>query len=243
MPNITHSSTTDNGAKRVVFDADDCRRALSILPEPGAVFEIRVLHTQRGTLSGYFNDLDAAVQAAETVSGQAPGVYLTVNPVNPDLLARAVNRLQPYAKTTTADSDILRRRWLPIDLDPIRPAGISSTDDEHEAALERAREVRDWLVARDWPEPILADSGNGAHLLCRVDLPKDDDSRGLIERSLKALALQFDDERVQVDVSTANAARIWKIYGTLAGKGDNTSDRPHRLARLLEIPEKLEVLT
>ena len=58
--------------------------------------------------------------------------------------------------------------------------GISSSDDEHTAALERAMAIRDELSKRGWPEPIFADSGNGGHLLYQVDLPRDDG--GLVER-------------------------------------------------------------
>ena len=224
------------------FDADECRRALSILPEPGSVFEIRALGTKKGIISGYFDDREKAVQAVASISGKVPGVYLTLNPVNPDLLARAKNRLEPYSKQTTGDTDVLRRRWLYIDIDPKRPAGISSTDDEHSAALARAREVREWLTARGWPELILADSGNGAHLLAWVDLPNDDNARGLIERCLKSLALKFTDEAVEVDLTPFNASRIGRFYGTMACKGDSTADRPHRLARILEVPESVEVL-
>ena len=81
---------------------------------------------------------------------------------------------------------------------------------------------------------MFADSGNGAHLLYRVDLPVDD-SR-FVELSLKALAFQFDDDYVVVDVGNYNPARIWKLYGTLAAKGDSVPERPHRLAHILDAP-------
>lgn len=212
----------------------EIRRTLELLYEPGQVAEIRVLHTKRGTMSGYFDDLGKMAQAAASLSGKAPGVYATLNPPNPDLLARAANRVKEYARETTADRDILNRRWLPIDFDAVRPAGVSSTDTEHEAALDRAKSCREWLTAQGWPEPIFADSGNGAHLLYRVDLPTDDDR--VVEMCLKALAAKFDDAVVVVDVGNYNPARIWKVYGTLAAKGDSTPDRPHRLARILEVP-------
>jgi len=183
------------------------------------------------------------IKAASQWSGKAPGIYLTLNPVNPDLLARAQNRLIHYAKHTTADTDIEWRHWLPIDFDPLRPAGISSTDAEHQAALDRAVACRDWLATQGWPEPIYADSGNGAHLLYRIDLPNDTASRQLVERCLKALALQFSDAGVEVDLGTGNAAQLGKLYGTLACKGDPTEDRPHRLARILEMPETMEAVS
>jgi hypothetical protein len=90
------------------------------------------------------------------------------------------------------------------------------------------------LTGEGWPEPIHADSGNGAHLLYRVDLPADDG--GLIERCLKALAARFNSDMVHVDQSVHNPARIWKLYGTQAGKGDSTTDRPHRMAKIIDAP-------
>ena len=75
------------------------------------------------------------------------GVYVTLNPVNPALLARASNRLRTVGRNDalTSDADITKRRWLPIDLDPVRPSGISSTDQEHLLAVERAFQVRETL--------------------------------------------------------------------------------------------------
>ena len=162
---------------------------------------------------------------------EVPGIYVTLNPINTALLARSRNRAIPFCDTTTADGDVTARRWLPIDCDPVRPAGIPSTDGEHDAALARARAIREALAARGWPDPILADSGNGAHLLYRVDLPADDG--GLLARCLEALAFGWDDGAVTIDRSVHNPARIWKVYGTVARKGDGTPDRPQRLAHSL----------
>lgn len=217
---------------------DHCRQALAVLIEPGAVAELRVLKTRQKTVSGYFDNPDHLAAAAKVWDGKAPAVYVTLNPVNPALLARSANKVKGYAEHTTSDSDILRRRWLPIDLDPVRPAGVSSTDEEHVAALARAREVRDWLAGQGWPASLLADSGNGAHLLYPIDIPNDAESADLVRGSLEALAFRFSDDSVTVDEKVFNAARIWKFYGTLACKGDSTVERPHRRARLLEVPDR-----
>ena len=82
-------------------------------------------------------------------------------------LARCSNRIKSRARTTTSDKDIARRRWLLIDCDAVRPADISSTDTEHEAALlPRPRDIRRVLGRRKaCPRQLLADSGNGGHLL------------------------------------------------------------------------------
>ncbi len=89
----------------------------------------------------------------------------------------------------------------------------------------------------------MADSGNGAHVLYRIKLANDDHNKILLQRCLEALALHFSDDVVVLDLAVFNAARIWKVYGTLACKGDNLPDRPHRLARLLRVPTPLEVVT
>ena len=42
---------------------------------------------------------------------------------------------------------------------------------------------------------------------------------------------------LDVDVKNGNPARVWKLYGTLAAKGDNLPEWPHRLSHILETPE------
>jgi hypothetical protein len=90
---------------------------------------------------------------------------------------------------------------------------------------------------------VLADSGNGSHLLYQVNLPNDEASRDLLKHCLEALAQRFNTAAVLVDLTTFNAARIWKVYGTLVCKGDPLPDRPHRLAAIWERPEEQEPVT
>jgi hypothetical protein len=217
----------------------EIRWAIEVLFEPGDVVELRAFK-ERTTVSGYFDDHEELVEQAAKLDDRGFAVYVTINLVKPTLLARAHNRVKHHPKATTSDADITRRRWLPLDFDPVRPADLSSTEQEKKAALWRAREVRDYLTEQGWPESIVADSGNGAHLLYRVDLPNDQESLQLVKGVLEALAFKFSDDRVSVDTSTCNAARIWKLYGTTARKVDDTEKRPHRVSRLLEAPTEVE---
>ena len=227
--------------------AAEIHGALTILLAPGSVHELRVLETHRGTNAGYYDSdhWETMASRAADWSGQAPAVYFTLNPVNPALLSRAKNRSKFYMKETTTDKDIICRRWLPLDFDPVRPAGISSTDAEHASALAKAQECKAWLTSRGWPLPLAGDSGNGANLLYRIELPNDEPSRVLVERVLAALAQKFTDAQTEIDTAVGNAARIWKVYGTVAGKGDDTPDlgRPHRVSKLLEIPADIQPVT
>ncbi|HWY85813.1 MAG TPA: hypothetical protein VNX28_03760 [Gemmataceae bacterium] len=174
-----------------------------------------------------------AVEAAK-LSGKAMGVYFTLNDVDKSLLARRCNRVDvAESGDLTGDLHIIRLRWLLIDLDPERAKGISATDQEKAKAKDLAYKIRDFLhEEQSWPDPVFADSGNGHHLLYKIDLPTDDKS--LIERFLKAMAGRFDTAEVKIDRTVFNPSRICKLYGTLSCKGDHTIDRPHRIAMVLE---------
>jgi hypothetical protein len=70
----------------------------------------------------------------------------------------------------------------------------------------------------------------------RLDEPADEATRDLVRQALRALAARYDSAAVSVDQATYNAARIWKLPGTLARTGDPVPGRPHRLARVLQLP-------
>ncbi|PWR70211.1 hypothetical protein ACKUB1_00920 [Methanospirillum stamsii] len=220
--------------------------ALRILSSPGQVIETRII-TAEGIGSGYYDNPEKLADAAAILdtNSQIKGIYITLNEVNPALLARRANRvLMRLSKkdATTADQDITHRLWLPIDIDPRRPSGVSSSDPEHKASLLKAGKIAAYLSSVGWPEPLIADSGNGAHLLYRISLPNDTHSRDCIKKCLESLDILFSDEENTVDTANFNAARIWKLYGTTSRKGDYTSSRPHRRSELLKVPETLEIV-
>jgi hypothetical protein len=103
------------------------------------------------------------------------------------------------------------------------------------------QDVRADLKLKGWPEPILGDSGNGYHLLYRIDLPTEES--GLVRRVLHALAEAHDRHKVKIDRTVFDSPRICKLPYTLACKGGNTPDRPHRLACVVKMPAELQVVT
>jgi putative DNA primase/helicase len=220
---------------------------LRFFVENGQVVELRALNVPlpsgaRITWSGFFasDALEKMAAQALALTPDAEGVYFTLNPLDTSLLARRYNKVEP-AKDTASDADVLGRHWLLIDADPVRKSGISATNEEKRRAWETARAVYDWLKERGWPEPVLADSGNGYHLLYRIDLPTEDG--GLVKRVLEALAARFDTERVKIDTKVFNPSRIVKLYGTVARKGDSLRERPHRRTGVLAAPGEVQVLS
>lgn len=231
-----------------ILEAEVAGSALEELIQANRVIELRVLGAKTAssgwgvrpqTYSGFFDDKDAAVNALTRFSAWK-GAYATLNPVLPDLLARANNRFG--AEDSTKDHEVTRRTQLLIDIDPVRPKGISSTDAGHEAAIRRAGEIAEWQsVELSWPKPTLVDSGNGAHLRYSIDLPREDG--GLVQRVLMSVAALYSDEKLEIDTCVFNASRIARLPGTKACKGDSTAERPHRMAKVISQPDSIEVVS
>jgi nucleotide-binding universal stress UspA family protein len=245
----------DNPATAQNHELDQVVAWLGLLIAPDQVTELRALNVPQGwgrpqTMVGYFDaqhlrDMaEAALELDQWVGedgNSAKGIYFTLNPVDPSLIARRSNRVDVAGGiTATKDEHIARRRWLLIDADAQRPSGRSASDTEKQASLDMVKGLRLWLRELGWPEALLADSGNGYHLLYRIDLPADDG--GLVERVLTTLAARFNNVQVHVDETVFNPARICKFYGTMARKGDDHPNWPHRRSAILEVPDTLMVV-
>ena len=177
---------------------------LQFLHDPGAVFELCILGPkspngpwegkafgQKPVVAGWFKDPEKAARQALAIKN-AEGIYTTLNPCQEGMLGRAHERLKANA-ARTADKDIVRLTNLLLDLDPIRPQGVSSSDPEHDAALNLAALIREDLAGRGWPEPLSGDSGNGAHLVYPLDLENTPANVDLIKAVLAGLAERYAD--------------------------------------------------
>jgi hypothetical protein len=222
----------------------DIRRFYQLITSPGEVREIRGLKTTAGVATAVCDNADAFVQSAATLSGKAAGVYATGNPIPRSLMARAPNQIKYHATVTTTDADPERRTLIYHDCDAGQPPGQSSTDAERDAALAMRDREYDYLVSMGAPPDsfIKVMTGNGGGLYQRIDLPNDTEAKDLLKRYLEALDVLFGEGEhgPHIDVGVFNAARIVKIPGTMACKGQNTPERPHRLATIDSAPAKLE---
>jgi hypothetical protein len=222
-------------------------KALRVFISPGQAVELRALHVAgKRAVCQIFGELhDLAVKAAELDAAGAKGVYFTPNPLRPDLIR---------GHSSARDEDVVRRRWLLIDCDPVRPADLSSTAAERDAAWSVMDMVAATLRAWGLTGFVLGDSGNGYHLCYPIDLPNDEPSKQLLKAFLKALSEQCSDmltpedrqavkegrplviAKALIDAGVYNAARIWKVYGTRPKKGEHTFERPQRWAQLMDGP-------
>jgi P4 family phage/plasmid primase-like protien len=251
------SKTSANKAPHLVpinkvnSNLGEIERTLQLLhpPDRDADFEIRALEVQgRGTVTGVYHtsEIVKAAKDAAWLSNKAKGVYVILNPVSRKCYERAPGRLvtaKMYG--TTANHEIEKRTALLLDIDVERkPKNISTTNEEHKAAIARCGEIVEALQETyGLPEPTLGDSANGGHALWHTDLPNNDESKELVEGFLAALDRGFSTDKLKVDTSVSKAAQLTKLFGTMACKGPNTADRPHRRAKILKVPKVKRLVT
>lgn len=224
------------------YDEKTIRQAIRILKPNHELFEIRIISkgARKRIISGYFTDVETLIKQFDTIDPRGTNIYITINKVNEDCYAREQHDCFRQTDANTHDHEIDRYEWLFIDLDPERVTEVSSSDEEIEEARLLSDKVFNYLQSLGFKEPIRALSGNGYHLLYKIDLANNDESKTLLERCLSNLAAMFNNGKVKIDVVNFNPSRVCKLYGTLAQKGSNTKKRPHRMSEILSVPSKIE---
>lgn len=207
--------------------------------------EIRLLG--KITFSGYFKSIDTLLSQLRPLLAHenynyygALQAYFTLNELNDSLYSREQRDIFiKKPKSTSTDSDVIRRRMVMLDFDACRVASVSASDEEYEKAHIKAVEVYKYLIEQGFKEPIVSTSGNGYHCYLPCDMPNDEEHTELIKRFLKSLGSMFSDNSVELDEVVYNAARVDKVAGTWAKKGSDSEERRWRLARILKVPKDL----
>ena len=222
---------------------DDMKRIaayLKLFVSDDAITELRAFGPTGQILSGTFsgNNLEGMARAAAEMRGFR-GVYFVPNPINNNNRP-PTNEIKPAGKTT-ADIDIAERRWILIDVDPVRPSDTSATDDERREAWRVLCNVQSAMESAGFRGPIVACSGNGWHLSYPIARANDEIATNEIKALLAGLDQRCSSAGARVDTKTYNASRIWKLYGTTARKGVETAERPHRVAFVTAAPERAAI--
>lgn len=225
------------------YDEAEIRKAISLMKYDGELFEIRILKNDGKIFSGYFNDVDKFIEALKKQRLQGANVYITLNEPNNACFSREQKNCFMEVKKsipTTSDSDVFAYDWLMIDLDPKRPTKTSSSDLEVESAKALGNKIYQYMKNLGFNKPLMAFSGNGVHLLYRVNLEITQENKTLMENSLKALDYLFSSDGIEVDIKNFNPGRICKLYGTLAQKGANDKERPHRMSYIVSKEQEIK---
>lgn len=227
------------------MDEREISKTLDVFKTDNGLVEVRIFSTvnKNDIYSGIFDDKKALIENIKRFDREPYNIYFVFNE-----LKDALNGLPQYNKmirgaSAVKDKDIKYRRWLLVDFDPIREGDvkdIASTDEEMGYSHDVAVEARKFLRSLGFTSPVVCKSGNGYHLLFRLEnIPCDTETNETCKNVLKYIARRFSDERVDCDVKVFNPARITKFYGTVSHKGGNTPQRPHRKSEIVVIPPEI----
>lgn len=217
-------------------------RTMRLFVEPGQLGECRIIQTSGSTSGFYFrlDQIDEAAQLAATFDRTAKGIYLVMNEIDPATLDGR-GCLSILDRGLIKDANITRRRWLLIDFDPSSPArgaGDSATGEEKSAAFALREVAFEKLRGLGFGEAVCCDSGNGGHLLFRVDLPNDEAAHTLIRTFLAVLAKRLSTDQVSVDTAVHNAAESpSSTVRSLARAETDRPDRPHRVSMIQSVSD------
>ena len=223
-----------------MINEETIRKWWDIFVKENSFTEVRILG--RFQYSGYFNNVDSVINAIKPYSEMDDEqVYFVLNTIDNACYGRQQSeKIVKSPKITTNDNDITRRHWVMCDFDPVRKSGTNSSNDELELAHKRAQDVFRFLRERGFSEPIICVSGNGYHLMYRIDEDNSEANTEIIKGFFKYMATQFSDDKVDFDEKNFNLARLCKLYGTTAKKGANLSDRPWRESKIVYVPKDVK---
>jgi hypothetical protein len=150
----------------------------------------------------------------------------------------------------TADDEVELLQNVLIDFDTIRAPYLKlddstkeefsklqhecSTAEEKRATREVAKRAIAYLDVKGWPSALLADSGNGYHVVPRVQMDNSVHNANMLLDVRKALAARFNCDEVKIDASVGNPSRLTRAYGTMTRKGTSTEERPYRRNQLIQ---------
>ena len=217
------------------------RQWYDVFKDNHELVEIRILDPKsKATYSGYFTDIETLLAAIKPFDQCA--IYFTLNEIDYACYSREQHdRMVKKPKSTTSDKEILSRKWCLIDIDCEKPSDTNSTDGEKELAKAVVNNVYKYLMNEGFEKPIVCDSGNGYHLLYRMNMVSNEKNDQTMKNFLAALDMFFSTEKVKIDVTTSNTSRICKLYGTFSRKGSNTKDRPQRMSYIHRIPFEIKI--
>ncbi|MDI6591996.1 MAG: hypothetical protein QME61_03635 [Patescibacteria group bacterium] len=144
--------------------------------------------------------------------------------------------------------DIVGLQIVTLDIDPIRPAEIPSTNEELKKAMKVAEIIRNWFKENKFSPPIRAMTGNGVCLyFCTPFYKVTDKNRYKITRCLENFEIKMR-EKFKKELKENNCLidrmfdlpRIGKVIGTLSVKGENKKERPWRLSYFIDQPKRIE---
>ncbi|MBW2672038.1 MAG: hypothetical protein JRD89_01315 [Deltaproteobacteria bacterium] len=195
------------------FNEEDARRFYRWLGHrPGEYTEIRIIGwpPPAPVIRRWVQNEDDFIAICREWSGRRQ-VYAGVN---------------PRKREGGSEEDVARVAAIPFDVDSDHPKNQPATDEELATARTRMIELVSWMRMQGYAAPFVAMSGNGYHVIQKVDIPVTDDLPGKLEAYFREAPTEGMD-------SIFDLPRIIKVPGTMSVKGKPSEDRPHRLSYIV----------
>jgi len=210
------------------INLDDVRKAHAILHSPGQQVEIRVLLKDGGAMTGRFDDESKMLEWIENADDPSVAVvWWSIQQLVPE---PATNDLQ--RRKASGNESVAIRNWLIVDVDSVRETDPAS-DDELYLASVKTNKVLDWLGTKGMAPRLAIMSGNGYHLYFATDgWPNDDEHNSIAKAFVGMLSAKFSDDKVKIDIATANPGRLGKVPGCISRKGVEAENRVHRVVEI-----------
>ena len=145
-----------------MLNESEIRKTITVMKPENQLFEIRVIYGNKAMYSGYFQNADALMLGFSELRNFGDcNIYITLNSLNPACYDRTQkNRFEKNSKVSTSGNDVIGYDWLMIDLDPKRPSGTSSTDEQIRKAKEKGNEIFRFMRDLGFEKPLSGFSGN-----------------------------------------------------------------------------------
>ena len=208
---------------------DSIKKMLAQLFEPGQVIGVSGIKLNNTMSKKFFTDVDnaAAVIEKADASGNFKGIYVTLQLLKP-------------GSTSDKRTDVASYVHLMIDFD--RKAKNGNASDEERCAIEQVmQEAKEWLCGILESEPLVADTGNGFHLVFKLQpFAADERAMSLLKECILAVKARFEKSglNLEIDASVAEPEQLTRGYGTWNRKYPETPGRPQRQSRVLSAPAK-----
>ena len=195
--------------------------------------------------SGWFASVGGLMSALEQMAHLNLNWYFVFNQIDYDQLNGKMRNSSCMEKIAMSnhcicDIDIVRRKWVMLDFDPVRPSGTSSTFEQLSYASMTAKKVWDFLFHNGFYDYVGCVSGNGYHIMLPCDLEANEQTDNLVSDFIKVISMLFSDENVAIDTQVSNRARLTKLYGTVAHKGEHSALTPHRTSCFKHVPQEIK---
>ena len=179
------------------------------------------------------NDIE---EASVSFNRDGYNCYWVMNTISLDIV-KGYEGKKRIDGLSVGDDDIEERNGILIDVDRRENTKVPASQGEMDQAYSIAKAIIAFLIKEGFPKPALVMSGNGYHIIIRLDhWPNTEETKNLVQDFLNHIGELFNTDTHRVDTSVHNASRITKMIDTVAMKGPNTKVRPWRRSKMLQEP-------